>query len=140
MSAPRAHLLSEATQDYRDRLLATNSSTEPQIELSIPVVLPDAAGDVDVVLASKFEVTEVLLQKQGGATGAFANTVQVKNGAAAISDAISINGTADGGLVRSASIDDANSTIAQGGTLRITTVKAGGTAACLAIVRGFMRA
>lgn len=140
MSAPRAHLLSEATKDYRDRLLATDSSTEPQIELSIPVALPDAAGDIDVVLDSKFEVTEIVLQKRGGATGAFANTVQAKNGADAISDAISINGTADGGLVRSATIDDAFATIAAGGTLRLTTVKAGGTAACLAIVRGFMRA
>lgn len=139
MPAPRAHLLSTAAEDYVERLVADDSSREPQIETSIAVPLPDAAGDVDVVLKSKFEVTDIILQKRGGATGAFANTIQVKNAAAVISDAISINGLADGARATWATIDDANSTIAEGGTLRLTTVKAGGNAQCLAVVRGFMR-
>lgn len=141
MTAPRAHLGFIVDKDYVGRLVADDSSAEPQLELSVPVPVPDAAtGDVDIVLASKFEVTDVLVQKRGGATGAFANTIQVKNGANVISDAISINGTADGGLVRAGSIDDAQSTIAAGGTLRITRTKAGGNAQCLVTVRGYMRA
>lgn len=118
-----------------------NSNTAPGVLVTHVVPVPDAAtGDVDVVLTDKIEVLDVLVQKQGGATGAFANTIQVKNGAAVISDAISINGTADGGLVRATNIDDAASVIAAGGTLRVTRTKAGGNAQCLVTVVGIKRA
>lgn len=139
MGAPKAHQTPQIAKDYVGRLLADDSSTEPQFALEIPVALPDAAGDVDIVLKSKFQLTEVLLRKVGGATGAFANTIQVKNLATAITEAVSINGAADNALLRATSVDDATDTVAAGGTLRFTTVKAGGNAQVLAIARGYMR-
>lgn len=97
--------------------------------------IPDAAtGDVDVVLTHKTRVVEAWAVKTGGAGGA-ANTVQVKNGATAITDAMSIN-IADTLIVRAASIDDAQHEIAAAGTLRVTRTKAGGNAACIVYVLG----
>lgn len=90
----------------------------------IPVVhiVPVAAGaaaDVDVVLTHKTRVIDVVAVHTGGA-GEASDTIQVKNGANAISDAMSWAG-ADAALVRAASIDDAYHEIAAGGTLRVTT-------------------
>ena len=139
MTAPRRQLTSAVLKDLVRRLVVADSDVEPGIETVISIPIADAAtGDVDVVLGSKFEVTEILVQKRGALGGA-ANTVQVKNAAYVISDAISTN-IADTTLARSATIDDAFSTIAAGGTLRVTRTKAGGNAACLVLVRGLMRA
>ena len=105
----------------------------------IPVLhridIADAAtGDVDVVLTHKTRVVDAWVVKTAGAGGA-ANTVQVKNGASAISDAMSIN-IADQAVARAAAIDDAQHEIAAGGTLRVTRTKAGGNAACIVYVLG----
>ena len=105
----------------------------------IPVIhridIADAAtGDVDVTLTYKTLVLEAWAVKTGGAGGA-ANTVQVKNGANAITDAMSIN-IADTTVARAATIDDAQWAIAAGGTLRVSRVKAGGNAACTVFVLG----
>jgi hypothetical protein len=141
MGTPRRHQRDRILRDFLGRLVAKDSATEPQFELAIPIPVPDAAtGDIDIVLKQKFEVVDVIVEKRGGATGAFANTIQVKNGATAISDAMSLNGVADGGRVTWATLDDAQSTISEGGTLRITRTKAGGNAQCRVVVRGFIRA
>jgi len=105
----------------------------------LPVVhridIADAAsGDVDVVLTHKTRVIDVCVVKTG-ANGGAANTIQVKNGANAITDAISIN-INDTLIARAASIDDAQHEIAAAGTLRVTRTKAGGNAACIVYVWG----
>lgn len=95
--------------------------------------IPDAAtGDVDRVLPTKLRVIDVWGFKTGGAGGA-ANTVQVKNGATAITDAISTN-IADNVRFTCGTRDDAQQDIAAGGTLRITRTKAGGNAACVVFI------
>jgi hypothetical protein len=94
-----------------------------------------ATGDVDVTpLTHKVRVVVAWAVKTS-ANAAAANTVQVKNGTNAITDAMSIN-INDQAIVRAASIDDAQHEIAAGGTLRVTRTKAGGNAACIVYVLG----
>lgn len=97
-----------------------------------------ASADYDIVVPEKVEVLDTWAQKRG-ANGGAANTIQIKNGANAISGALSLN-INDTTLARATTIDDAYSTIAAGGTLRFTTVKAGGNAACMAAVLYVKRA
>lgn len=137
MSTPRGNNIAQVGKDYVDRLIATDSSTEPQLLVCIPVSVPDAAtGDVDIVLTTKFEVVDVVCQKRNGAGAG--NTVTAKSGASAISDAIAC--ATDNAITRSATIDDANSTILQGGTLRLSCTRAAGTRNSLVLVYGFVRA
>jgi len=98
-----------------------------------------ASQDFDVVLDHKIEVVEILVHKRGGAGGA-ANTVQVKNVANAISEAMSLN-VAQDAVVRNATNTFANAVIdpAAGGKLRFSLVKAGGNAACFVIVNFIRR-
>lgn len=102
-------------------------------------VFADAAtADQDRILDHKFEVTDVVVQKRAGA-GAAGNLVTVKNAATAISNDIDTN-VADKVLARAGTIDDAQSTILAGGTLRVTNTKAGGNSASLVKVVGTRRA
>ena len=113
--------------------------TNANVVGGIPVVhridVADAAtGDVDTVLTHKTRIVDAWAVKTGALGGA-ANTVQLFNGAAALTDAMSIN-IADQAIARAASIDDAQHEIAAGGTLKITRTKAGGNAACTVYVLG----
>jgi hypothetical protein len=93
-------------------------------------------GNIDTVVSHKIRVVDVSLVKTTGAGGG-AGTIQVLNGAAAISDAMSIN-VADQTVVRAATIDDANWEIAAGGTLRITRTRTASTnEACTVTVIGY---
>ena len=88
----------------------------------IPVVLRvnTAAGadnTVALTMERKFTVTDVQAQNIGGA-GASSDTLQVKNGASAISNALDMSG-ADNVIVRAGTIDDAQMEIAAGGTLNV---------------------
>jgi len=109
----------------------------------VPVVhtvnVPDGAtGDVDVVLTHKTEILEVIVQKRAAAGGA-SDTITVKNGSDAITDAIDIN-VADKTIKRATTIDDAFSTIAAAGTLKVTRTKASAAnVACLVTVIGVRR-
>ena len=96
-----------------------------------------ATADYDLVMTRDFELTDVLVQKRGAAGGA-ANTVQVKNNASAITDAMVLN-IADTTLARPLTIDDANGFILKTRNLRISIVKVGGNAACLVTVKGHFR-
>jgi hypothetical protein len=137
MSTPRGTVASEVAKDYAERIVVTDSSLEPQIPTVITVPVPDAAtGDIDLVLATKFEVIDVICQKQGGAGAG--NTVTVKNGANAISDAIAC--ATDTAITRAGTINDANSTIAAGGTLRLSCTRAAGTRNSLVTIVGLVRA
>jgi len=106
------------------------------IEVAHRIAIADAAtADTDVVLTYKTMITQIEVIKTGGAGGA-SDTVQVKNGSTAITDAMSIN-VADKIIVRPSTLDDAQMTIAAGGTLKITCTKAAAAnVACIVIVRG----
>ena len=79
------------------------------------------SADVDVVLTHKTRVVEVWAVAT--ALGGVGDTVQVKNGANAISNALDMN-VADTTVVRAGTIDDAQYEIAAGGTLRVTGASA----------------
>lgn len=77
-----------------------------------------AAGNTDVVLDHKTRVLDAWAVHT--AAGEVGDTIQVLNGAAAITDAMDWGG-ADKAIVRAGEIDDAAHEIAAGGTLRVTT-------------------
>lgn len=98
-------------------------------------VADGATADIDVVLTYKTRVYDVVVVKTDGAGGA-SDTITVKNGATAITDAIDIN-VADKAVKRAGTIDDAAWDIAAGGTLRVTRTKASAAnVACEVIVYG----
>jgi hypothetical protein len=88
----------------------------------IPVVhridITDGAGDTDVVLDHKTRVIDVTVVKTS-ANGGSGDTVTIKNGSNAITDAIDI-GINDTLVARAGQIDDAQHEIAAGGTLKVT--------------------
>jgi hypothetical protein len=94
-----------------------------------------ATADYDRVVDQKFEVTDVVVHKIGAGA---ANTAQVKNAATAITDAIAA--AVDKAVTRAGTIDDAQSTILAGGTLRVTATKAAGSGAMKVFVFGVKRA
>jgi len=98
-------------------------------------VAAGATGDVDTVLTHKTRVINSWLVKTA-ANGGGAGTIQVKNGANAITDAMSIN-VNDQSVVIAATIDDAQHEIAAGGTMRITRTRTSSTSeACTVYVSG----
>ncbi len=95
-----------------------------------------ASGDTDVVVTEKCEVIDFYVQKTNGAGAA--NTAQLKNGANVISAALAC--AVDNAITRAASLDDAYTPIAAGGTLRISSVKNAGTGNLRAFVTVIKRA
>ena len=77
-----------------------------------------ALGNTDVVVTHKIRVIDAHLVLCGA--GVSSTTLQVKNGATAITNAMAASGS-DQALVRAATIDDAAHEIAAGGTLRVTS-------------------
>ncbi len=92
-----------------------------------------AIGNTDVTLTHKTRVTDVWVVLRGA--GVANCTLQVKNGANAITDAMAVSGS-DQAVVRCASLDDAQWEIAAGGTLRITTAVGATQPDCTVYVRG----
>lgn len=139
MPTPRKHQTSKVLADYASRLVADDSSTEPQMLLEIPVTVPDAAtGDIDIVMATKFEVVAVECIKRNGAGAG--NTVTLKNSATAITNAIACD--TDDTVTRAATIIDGAGTnvFAIGETLRLSCTRAAGTRNSLVRVLGYIRA
>ena len=98
-------------------------------------VADGATADVDVTLTHKTRVLDVWLVKTAAAGGA-SDTITVKNGATAITDAMDIN-VADKIIVRAGTIDDAQHEIAAAGTLRVTRTKSSANnVACTVYVLG----
>lgn len=98
-------------------------------------VADGATADIDVTLTYKTRVYDVVVVKTAAAGGA-SDTITVKNGTTAITDAIDIN-IADKAVARAGTIDDAAWEIAAGGTLRVTRTKASANnVACEVIVYG----
>lgn len=86
--------------------------------IAIPISA-GAAGNSDWTADVKIRVLDAWALHTGGA-GEANDTVQLFNGANAISDAMAWNG-ADTAVVRAGTIDDAYHEVAKGGTLRVTT-------------------
>lgn len=122
------------TVDGNDVAKFSDGDTVSGIPVVYSITVPDGAtGNVDTVIADKIRVTDVVVVKTGGAGGA-SDTLAVSNGAAAITDAISLN-VADTVIVRPATIDDAQHAVAAGGTLRVTRTKASAAnVACIVYV------
>jgi hypothetical protein len=103
----------------------------------IPVVhrieIADGAGDTDVTLTHTTLITDVHVYKTS-ASGASGDTITVKNGATAITDALDI-GVSDTVVVRAGQIDDAANKISAAGTLRVTAANNTNNA-CVVIVQG----
>ena len=77
-----------------------------------------ALADTDVILTHKTRIIDAWLVLRGA--GVSSTTLQVKNGADAITDAMAASGS-DKAVVRCAQIDDAFHEIAAAGTLRVTS-------------------
>ena len=76
-----------------------------------------ATADEDVTITQKIRVIDFWAQMNGA--GDTSDTLQLKSTTAAISDALDWTGS-DKAIVRAASLDDANATVASGGILRVT--------------------
>lgn len=138
MSIPRAHNLRQAVRDLIGRLVADDSATTPQMELIIPVTVPDAAtGDIDIVVTDKFEVIGMTCIKRAGAGAG--NTVTLKKSTTAISDAVAC--ATDNAVTNAASIDDAGgvNVFAIGDTLRLSCTRAAGTRDSIVLIRCLLR-
>lgn len=87
------------------------------VTFMIPIAA-GALGNTDVVMTHKVRVIDAYLALKGA--GVANTTLQVFNGASAISDAMAASG-ADKAVVRAAELDDAAYEIAAAGTLRVTS-------------------
>lgn len=109
-----------------------DNNTSAGIPIEHVFVIADAASaDYDIVITEKFEVQEVIVRKS--AAGA-ANTVTIKNGATAITDAIAA--AVDKAVTRAGTIDPAQEVVLAGGTLRASVVRAAGSGAMKVTVIG----
>lgn len=106
----------------------------PVMPLTVILNTADAAGDTTYVLPFKCRIVAVAAQKINAATGAFTNTVVLKNGANAVSSVMSFNNQARGTAVESTLVDDTYSTFAAGSNATLTVVKAGGNAEFAVVV------
>ena len=111
--------MSAATLDGTVAKVVANN----QVIGGIPVIhaitiTAGALADTDVVLTHKTRVVDAWLVLRGA--GVATTTLQVKNGATAITDAMAASGS-DTAVVRCATIDDASYEIAAAGTLRVTS-------------------
>lgn len=104
----------------------------------IPVLhrvnIADASADTDVVLTHKTLITDFWFVNTGVAAHAATDTIQLKNVANAITDAIAKTATVNA-IKRASTMDSAQTTIAAGAIMRITAVK-GLNAAVTAYVLG----
>src|SRR5512139_207525 len=123
-------------EDLPGRLAVANNATAATPRTTYLFTVPDATGDIDIVVDGKFEVTDVTVGKIGNGAG---NTIQIKNGATAISDVIAA--AVDKAVTRAGTIDRTtnNNVVAAGGTLRCTATKSAGSMACEVEVHGYIR-
>ena len=127
-------MVAPAALDGTVAKVVANANVIGGIPLLHQVNIADAvSGDTDVVLTHKTRVIDawVVLTAAGDA----ANTYTVKNGANAITDAIT-PGATDTTLKSAGQINDANHEIAAAGTLRVSHVKVGGSSAAIVYVLG----
>jgi hypothetical protein len=92
-----------------------------------------ALADTDIVLVNRTRVIDAWLVLAGA--GVATTTLQVKNGATAITDAMAASGSVKA-LVRCATIDTAQHEVAAGGTLRVTSATGASQPAAIVYVLG----
>ena len=105
-----------------DGMIPSKTLTAAAYGIPVLFVIPitsTTAGDFDIAAPYKIRVIDAWAVHTGGA-GEASDTLTLKNGATAISDAMSWAG-ADKVVVRAGTIDDAQHVVAKGGTLRATT-------------------
>lgn len=121
--------------DYASRITVAAGTTTPGLIVSIPVATSGSTtADFDTVILEKFEVLDVICRKDGAGA---ANTITVKNGTTAITDAIVF--ATDKAKTTAGTIDTASNVIAAGGTLRVTATRSAGTVVGLVTVIGIIR-
>lgn len=98
-----------------------NVNTTGGIPVLYRITATALTGDVDVTVAEKIRVLDVWCVAT--AAGGASDTITVKNGSTAITDAMDLN-VADKVLVRAGTIDDAQHEIAAAGTLKVTGASA----------------
>lgn len=104
---------------------SANAAVLGAVPLLYHYTIPDvgAPTDYDIVVTSKIRVVDAWILNTGIAAHAANDTIQFKNGANAITNAIAKTAATDI-IVRATTIDDSRMDIADGGTLRITATKA----------------
>lgn len=108
--------------DYLDRLVTGATDTTPGMIFGITFATSGGVtADFDRVVTEKIEVIDVTCRKDG--PGA-ANTITVKNGSTAITNAIAF--AVDKAKTSAGTIDAASNVVAAGGTLRVTGTFAAG--------------
>jgi hypothetical protein len=100
-----------------------------------------ASGNVDYVVTHKLRVIDAWCVKEAADGHATEDTIQISNGANAITDAMAIGANDDKSVTRAAEIDDANQEIAAAGTLRVAVVRGasgGNNTQCQVYVMGLL--
>lgn len=92
------------------------------IPIVFTVAIADASADTDVVMTHKVKILDFWFLNTGIAAHASTDTVTLKNGASAISNAVAKTATVNA-VVRAGTLNPANTTINAAGTLRITAAK-----------------
>ena len=114
--------------------VSPSGTSAPAIPLVVILNTPDATGDTTYVLPFKCRIIGVAAQKINAACGAFTHTVTLKNGANAVTGAISFTNNARGHTNYTSVIDDTYSTYAAGDSATLSVVKAGGNAEFAVVV------
>lgn len=126
----------EPTAEDHDRVVEEMQAVQTDLRTYTPVVfqitVPNASGDVDFTVPYKVKVIDVFAMKTA-ANGGSGDTVTVKNGSTAISNAMSLN-INDQLLARATSINDASQVIEAGGTLRATGASSTNCACIVSVV------
>lgn len=112
-------------------IMADNNTTAGILIAHEFVIADAASADYDIVVKEKFEVCDVIVRKQGAGA---ANTVTIKNGSNAITDAIAA--AVDKTITRAGTIDPTYEVVAAGGTLRASVSRAAGSGAMKVTVLG----
>ena len=108
-------------------MAATFNSPTPLLVLRVGVT-NDATAQYDYTLTRGLTVLDASINKNA-VNAAAVNTVQLQTAAGAANITNAINGNVNAAiLVRAGVVDDLSSTIASGGTLRCSVVRAGGDA------------
>ena len=111
--------------DAGGRMTVGNGAEQVPVVHYYAVANDDGNRDIDVTLTYQTEIIDAYVIKLGAAGNAGASSVALQTAAAApITGAMNIRDAGDGEIVRAATIDLTENTIAAGGTLRIRMAKA----------------
>lgn len=121
-------ILANATAYSADNTAPTLSSP-----LVVPFAFADGTSTISVTMPYKVRVIGVSHLKVAANAGGN-NTVQVFNGASAISAAVTIASNDKVLTVSGFDIDDAQMDVASGGLLKVTSTKVGTNSACVVYV------